>query len=92
MDIAKVTFMHDGLSVDEHFVTIHQRHGKGDITIPLRSITGVTSFTKKGWLFSRDTCRLQLVAGGKKWVVRRLSIAEQEEAVRAIQAAMARAS
>lgn len=85
---APITFLHDGLTVSEGFVTIHQRHGRGDVTISIPSITGVSSTTKKGWLFSRDTCRLQLVAGGKKWVIRRLTIPEQEAAVAAIRAQM----
>lgn len=85
-NIVGTSYLYDGLSIDDKFLLIHQRRGKGDVTIPFSQITGVTSFTKKGFLFSRDTARLQITVGGKRYVVRRLPIAAQEEVVRVIRA------
>lgn len=86
----KGNLVRDGFTVKGHTVTIHQRTpGKGDIIIPTSQITHISAnkpFLRLPWV-SRGSLTLRV--GSKKYVLRRIPIDQLEEAVDAVQDAMA---
>ena len=80
------TLRRDGLTIDESTVTIHQRTmGKGDITIPAKEITHVSTHMPGLTLpLMRAVGTLELRVGSKKYALRRFPVEELKEAEAAL--------
>jgi hypothetical protein len=76
------TLRRDGLTIDDSTVTIHQRTmGKGDITIPAKEVTHVSTHRPALTLPLLEAVgTLELRVGSKKYALRRLPLTELEQA------------
>jgi hypothetical protein len=83
------TLSHDGLTIDDGQIVIHQRTlGKGDISIRPSDVTEVRASHSQGDLpFLQGSINLRV--GGKKYVLRRLPKKDRDAAMIALQEAIA---
>lgn len=80
------TLRRDGLTVEDSTVTIHQRTmGKGDVVIPSKEITHVSTHRPAFTLPLMEAVgTLELRVGSKKYALRRLPLAELDQAEAAL--------
>lgn len=85
------SLVRDGLSVRGGMVIIHQRTpGKDDIMVPASQLTHVSAnkpLIRLPWPKARGSLTLRV--GSKKYVLRRIPVDQLDEAVAALQDAMA---
>jgi len=85
----KPSLFHDGLTIEDGQVIIHQRTlGQGDIIIPLRDVTEVRGTQGIGGpLVIQGSLHLRV--GSKKYALRHLPKKQRDAALRALQEAIA---